>query len=251
MLWQLIILLALAAGSVAHAQHQAAPSPSAPASPNGEAVRGAHLPPGVHGPVRDGPSPQDVFLAAMDHLGGRGEAWRDRHAGMVETESSWRVGAESPWAQGIAQFTAPTRGDVWPNVAGCGGADPFDPWCGVLAMDLYMQGLYRRSLALAEDRRTALRIARAAYNGGLGWQQRQHRLCLTTPGCDPDNWEHLAALCREAGRSEASCRENNSYPGKVARAEAGHRKKRGLGRKILRGVAIGASVAQGRVPDLR
>ena len=188
----------------------------------------------------------------MAHLGDRGEVWRDRHAGMVETESSWRIRAESPWAQGIAQFTEPTRGDVWPNVAGCAGADPFDPWCGVLAMDLYMQGLYRRSLALAEDRRTALRIARAGYNGGLGWQQRQHRLCLTTPGCDPDNWEHLAALCREAGRSEASCRENNAYPGKVARFEAQHRekRKRGVGRKILRGVAIGASVAQGRVPDL-
>lgn len=179
--------------------------------------------------------------------------WLARHAGMVEGESGYRVDAESPWAQGWAQFTEPTRGDVWTRIAGCAGADPFDPYCGALAMDLYMRGLYTRSQRLVQHPRAALAMARRAYNGGLGWQIREHKLCLATPGCDPGNPQHMAALCREAGRSEAACRENHSYAGKIERFEAQHRerqKKRGLGRKILRGVAIGASVAQGRVPDL-
>lgn len=210
----------------------------------------------MHGPVRGGPSSRAVFEAAMDHLGAGGDEWYARHAGMIETESSWNVRAESPWAQGTAQFTPPTRGDVWPRIAGCADADPFDPWCNALGMDLYMRGLYRRAVPVTGDRRQALAVARKAYNGGLGWQLKELRLCLATPGCDPARPDHLAALCREAGRSEAACRENHSYAGKVARAEAKYRpdrdrRKRGLGRKILRGVAIGASVAQGRVPDLR
>ena len=194
----------------------------------------------------------------MDRLGEGADVWRDRHAGMIETESAWRVRAESPWAQGISQFTPPTRGDVWPRIEHCGGADPFDPWCNAMAMDLYMRDLYRaasRRLQAADATgggRQVLAMARRGYNGGMGWQYRELKLCLATPGCDPSRPDHMAAVCREAGRSESACAENHGYDAKVARFEAQHRakRKRGLGRKILRGVAIGASVAQGRVPDL-
>lgn len=231
------LILAAAAAS-------AQPQPDPPAGT-------ADLPPGVHGPVRGGPSPQAVFAEAMARLGESEGVWWARHAAQIETESSWRVRAESPWAQGLAQFTAPTRGDVWPRVPGCAAADPFDPWCNTLAMHAYMESLLRSSTRLTGDRRTALAVARKSYNGGLGWQQREHRLCLATPGCDPARPDHLAALCREAGRSESACRENHAYAAKVARAEPKYRRKRGIGRKILRGVAIGAAVAQGRVPDLK
>ena len=232
-----------------------------PPAPPGEEAGATDLPHWMHGPVRGGPSARAIFEAAMDHLGAHGDEWYARHAGMVQAESSWRVRAESPWAQGLAQFTPPTRGDVWPRIAGCAGADPFDPWCGILAMDSYMGQLYRmadRQLQAAGatgGRPQVLAMARRGYNGGMGWQQRELRLCLSTPGCDPSRPDHMAAVCREAGRSEAACRENHRYAPAVARAEAEYRpdrdrRKRGLGRKILRGVAIGASVAQGRVPDL-
>ena len=93
-------------------------------------------------------------------------------------------------------------------------------------MNAYMEWLYLKALRMTQDHETALRIARAAYNGGLGWQMKQNKLCLVTPGCDPNNWQHLAALCREAGRSEASCHENNSYAGKIESAEPKYRERK-------------------------
>ena len=94
-------------------------------------------------------------------------------------------------------------------------------------------------------------MARRGYNGGLGWQIREYKLCLTVPGCDPADWRHLAQLCMEAGRSEAACRENSEYPLRIERFEPKYRKrKKGWKRKLLKGVAAGVAVSQGRVPDL-
>ena len=179
----------------------------------------------------EGPDPLELYDAAYDSLGDEGGEWYARHAGMVQIESGWLPRAESPWAQGWAQFTPPTRGDIWPKIAGCALADPFDTWCAILAMHAYMRSLMLRALQMVPDERGALAMARRAYNGGLGWQQREYKLCLATSGCDPGNPRHMQALCREAGRSEAACRENHSYAAKVERAEAGYRerkKKRGL-----------------------
>ena len=205
-------------------------------------------PPG--GFLPDLPDAQTLFDAFIDEIGA--QEWYAQHAAMVQAESAWRVYAESPYAQGWAQFTPPTRGDWWKRIPGCEDADPFDPRCNILAMDIYMRHLYRRSLAMTQNPDSAMAMARRSYNGGLGWQIREHRLCLATPGCDPDDWEHLARLCMEAGRSEAACAENSSYPLKIEKAEPAYRKRRkGWKRKILRGIAIGASVAQGRVPEIR
>lgn len=182
------------------------------------------------------------------------EEWYARHAGMLETESGWNVKAESPWAQGWAQFTPPTRGDWWPKVPGCAElveSDPFNERCSVLAMNLYMEWLYQRSLRMVQDSRAALAMARRGYNGGLGWQMREHKLCLATPGCDPADSRHMQALCREAGRSEAACRENYSYAPKIERAEPKYRprkKKRAL--RVLGKIAkTGAKAAVSMSPS--
>lgn len=194
--------------------------------------------------MQGGWEPLDVFDWFMDEIPGD-EEWYARHAGMLETESGWRKDAESPWAQGWAQFTPPTRGDWWPKVPGCAGlaeTDPFNQRCSVLAMNLYMEWLYMKSLRMVQDARGALAMARRAYNGGLGWQMREHKLCAATPGCDPGNPEHMAALCREAGRSEGACRENHSYAAKIERAEPKYRerkKKRAL--RVLGRVAKAAA----------
>ncbi len=193
------------------------------------------FPPGFMGPLPEGErwGHLDAFDAFMDEIPGD-EEWYARHAGLIETESAWRREAESPWAQGWAQFTPPTRGDWWPKAPGCADlaeSDPFNERCSVLAMNLYMEWLYMRSLRMVQQHEAALAMARRAYNGGLGWQQREYKLCLATPGCDPNNPQHMAALCREAGRSEAACRENHSYAAKIERAEPKYRerkKKRGL-----------------------
>ena len=191
-----------------------------------------------------------LFDSVMDEVGA-GD-WYVEHAAMIDAESGWLTTAESPYAQGWSQFTPPTRGDWWKKIPGCEDADPFDPRCNAMAMDLYMRYLYRRSVAMVHAHEAALAMARRAYNGGLGWQMREHKLCLATPGCDPGNWQHLAALCMEAGRSEAACAENSQYPLKIEKAEPKYRKrKKGWKRKLLKGVAIGASVDQGRVPEIR
>ena len=196
-----------------------------------------------------GPDAFTYFESLIAEAGA--EAWYADHAALIETESGWREKAESPFAKGWSQFTPPTKGDWWPRIPGCEDADPFDRRCNVLAMDMYMRYLMKRSLRMAQQHEAALAMAQRAYNGGLGWQIREHRLCLATPGCDPSNWQHLAQLCREAGRSEAACRENSEYPLKIQRAEPAYRKrKKGWKRKLLKGVAVGVSVAQGRVPEI-
>ena len=195
------------------------------------------------------PDGMTLFDSVMDEI--EADRWYVEHAAMIHAESGFSVHAESPYAQGWSQFTPPTRGDWWRKIPGCEDADPFDPRCSAMAMDLYMRYLYRRSLAMTQRHDSAMAMARRSYNGGLGWQIREHRLCLATPGCDPDNWRHLAQLCREAGRSEAACRENSEYPLKVQRAEPMYRKrKKGWKRKILKGVAAGVAISQGRVPDI-
>ena len=188
--------------------------------------------------------PLDVFDACMDETGD--EEWYARHAGLTEAESGWDPRAESPWAQGWCQFTPPTRGDWWPKVPGCAElveSDPFNERCSVLAMNLYMEHLYMRSLRMVQEHEAALAMARRAYNGGLGWQIREYKLCLATPGCDPGNPQHMAALCREAGRSEAACRENHSYAAKIERAEPKYRerKKKRKALRALGGIAKAAA----------
>ena len=179
-----------------------------------------------------GPEPGGTHLDAFDRFMDEipdDEEWYARHAAMIETESAWAPEAESPYAQGWSQFTPPTRGDWWPKVPGCAElavSDPFNRRCSVLAMNLYMEWLYQTALRMVQEHEAALRMARKGYNGGMGWQMRERKLCLVTPGCDPDNWRHIEALCREAGRSEASCRENNAYPEKIARAEPKYRERK-------------------------
>lgn len=195
-----------------------------------------------------------LFDQVIAEIGSEGEAMYADHAAMIQVESAWNVYAESPFAQGWAQFTPPTREDWWKRIPGCENAQPFDPRCNILAMHIYNQWLLKKAIAMTAQLETAQMMQRAGYNGGMGWQMRQHKMCLSTPGCDPNNWQHLSALCMEVGRSEANCHENNSYPQKIAAVAPQFRKqkkKRGIGRKILKGVQIGVAVSQGRIPDLR
>ena len=198
------------------------------------------------------PDGMTLFDAVMDEI--EADSWYAEHAAMIRAESGWSVHAESPYAQGWSQFTPPTRGDWWKKIPGCEDADPFDPRCNMpwrWTCTCATCTAGRLPWSTRHDSRPGDGKT-IAYNGGLGWQIREHRLCLATPGCDPDSWQHLARLCMEAGRSEAACRENSEYPLKIQRAEPKYRKrKKGWKRKLLKGVAIGASVAQGRVPEIR
>lgn len=52
------------------------------------------------------------------------------------------------------------------------------------------------ALAMVSDPTERLRMADAAYNGGLAGLQRERRACGQTPGCDPQRWlGHVAEQC--------------------------------------------------------
>jgi membrane-bound lytic murein transglycosylase MltF len=56
-------------------------------------------------------------------------------------------------------------------------------------------------------------FALSAYNGGLGWVQRDRRTARAA-GADPDRW--WAAVERyNAGRNAASFAENRGYPKRI------------------------------------
>jgi len=159
------------------------------------------------------------------------------HTAQVEAESSYRVLAESPWAQGLSQFTKPTRGDWWPRVPGCEEMVdfPFDPMCNLLAQRRYMQWLFAKFISMGFPAHEARLLALRAYNGGLGWNLREIKACRATAGCDPSDQRDLAEVCRAAGRSHESCRENTRYP-EVIESKT---KRRGWRGKLLKVAKVG------------
>ncbi|MEE8429039.1 MAG: lytic transglycosylase domain-containing protein, partial [Gammaproteobacteria bacterium] len=66
-------------------------------------------------------------------------------AGQIHQESWWRCDAESPFAQGCAQFTPQTRdwiAKIYPDALGA--PDSFSPSWSFKAQILYMRRLYKQ-----------------------------------------------------------------------------------------------------------
>jgi len=124
-------------------------------------------------------------------------------AAQIQVESHWRPGVSSKYAHGLAQFTP----DTWTDWAPSDCTDIFDPECSIRAQIRYMTRLRSKYGNFHDSWR--------AYNGGPGWINREIRLCRATRGCDPRVSGHLEKLCRAAGRSASSCRENIAYPRKI------------------------------------
>lgn len=121
-------------------------------------------------------------------------------AAQVHQESGWRRDARSPYAHGLAQFTPDTAdwiGGLDPALA---GGDTGNPVWALRALVRYDAWLYARVPA-ASNASPCSRMALAlrAYNGGLGWLQREAK---------------SGKPC-EAFRSAANCRENLGYPQRI------------------------------------
>ncbi len=132
-------------------------------------------------------------------------------AGQVHQESRWQRDARSPvGAQGLAQFmpaTADWMAEIYPN--SLGPAQPYNPGWALRAMVAYDQWLYARNQAAASEcDRWAFVLA--AYNGGLGWVNRDRRLASAS-GADQLAWFDSVER-HNAGRSAANFRENRHYP---------------------------------------
>ena len=118
-------------------------------------------------------------------------------AAQIRQESAFDEGARSSNAGGLAQFTPATAawiGGAYPELA---GGDVFNWKWAIRALVRYDRHLHER--LPDDDRRWELTLR--AYNGGLGWIQKEMRAC---------NAEG-AACCRRF-RAERSCRENLNYP---------------------------------------
>ncbi|AQZ95547.1 transglycosylase SLT domain-containing protein [Halopseudomonas phragmitis] len=134
-------------------------------------------------------------------------------AGQIHQESAWRHSAVSPaGAQGLAQFMPATgrwMAEIYPRRLG--PADPFNPGWALRAMVTYNQWHLDRIQAHTHCEKWAMALA--AYNGGLGWINRDKRLASAS-GADPLTWFDSVERFN-AGRSAANFRENRDYPRRI------------------------------------
>lgn len=134
-------------------------------------------------------------------------------AGQIHQESQWKTNARSPvGAQGLAQFMPATSrwiSDIYP--AELGANQPYNPSWSLRALVQYNQWHWRRITAASDCDRMA--FALSAYNGGLGWVQRDRKLAAQR-GLDSSRyWDQVERV--NAGRSGANFRENRGYPERI------------------------------------
>ncbi len=133
-------------------------------------------------------------------------------AAQVHQESEWNPDAVSPvGAEGLAQFMPATA--AWmPNIVPqTGEPNPRNPAWALRNMAGYDRWLHERVSAATPCDRMAKTLA--AYNGGLGWVQRDARLAASR-GFDPRRWwDNVESV--NAGRSRAAFTENRGYPRRI------------------------------------
>lgn len=136
-------------------------------------------------------------------------------AAQLQQESGWQPGAISRvGASGMAQFM-PATARWWCQINGLSATDcqPTNPTWALRALVGYDKWLYDRVAAADECNRFA--FALSAYNGGLGWVQRDKALARTNL-LNPAIWFDQVERVN-AGRSLANWRENRDYPQRILR----------------------------------
>lgn len=148
-------------------------------------------------------------------------------AAQIHTESQWRPNATSPvGATGMAQFM-PTTAD-WisrldPELA---ANQPTNPAWAMRALVTYDKWLFNRIQASDDCQRMA--FALSAYNGGLGWIQRDKKAAKAA-GAESLTW--FGEVERfNAGRNQAAFRENRAYPRLILKVREPVYAARGFGK---------------------
>ena len=129
------------------------------------------------------------------------------YAAQIHQESSWRADAESPYAQGLTQFTAPTAEWAAMRWKDLRPANVWSPGWAIRAMIRYDAFLKER--ARFDDECDQWAATLAGYNGGRGWINRDARLAEQN-GYNPRKW--WGHVERFSNRSESAFRENRNYP---------------------------------------
>ncbi|EEC2773295.1 transglycosylase SLT domain-containing protein [Salmonella enterica] len=133
-------------------------------------------------------------------------------AAQLHQESGWNPAARSPvGAQGLAQFmpsTADWIAGLMPHLA---TREPYNPGWAIRALVSYDRWLWSRVAVSDGCERMAMTLS--AYNGGLGWVNRDRRLARAR-GLDDARWFNSVETVN-AGRSAANWRENRHYPQRI------------------------------------
>ncbi|EEO3478983.1 transglycosylase SLT domain-containing protein [Salmonella enterica subsp. enterica] len=133
-------------------------------------------------------------------------------AAQLHQESGWNPAARSPvGAEGLSQFmpsTADWIAGLMPHLA---AREPYNPGWAIRALVSYDRWLWQRVAVPDGCERMAMTLS--AYNGGLGWVNRDRRLARTR-GLDDARW-FGAVETVNAGRSAANWRENRHYPQRI------------------------------------
>lgn len=135
-------------------------------------------------------------------------------AAQVHQESAWRPLAVSRvGAAGLAQFMPGTSAWIAGRYPELARNEPFHPGWALRALVTYDRWLYERTRAASGCEHWAFVLS--AYNGGLGWVQRDARLAASR-GLDARVW-FGAVETVNAGRSAANWHENRGYPARILR----------------------------------
>ncbi len=132
-------------------------------------------------------------------------------AAQLHQESHWRADAQSPYAQGLAQFTPATAAWIPGVCADLGPPNVWDARWSIRAQACYMRHLHRQLVDTATPcDRWAMTLS--AYNGGLGWLKRD-RKWASAKGADSARWFDQVELYSK--RAAWAYRENRDYPRRI------------------------------------
>lgn len=150
-------------------------------------------------------------------------------AAQIHTESRWDNSVVShAGAEGLAQFM-PSTAKWLPAVAPeTGEPAPFNPGWALRACVTYDRYLWNRVSGNTELDRMGFTLS--AYNGGLGWVQRDKKLAASS-GLDPGCWfGHVAEV--NAGRKASAIKENRAYVRLILKERQSVYEKAGWGRGL-------------------
>ena len=150
-------------------------------------------------------------------------------AAQIHQESQWNLRAVSPvGAQGLAQFMPATSKWIATQYPELAANNPFNPSWAMRALVQYNHWHWQRIAARTDCDRWAFVLS--AYNGGLGWVQRD-KAKAKAAGVDPQRYwgavEHI-----NAGRSRANFAENRGYPKQIIYRWQPHYIKDGWGEGV-------------------
>lgn len=135
-------------------------------------------------------------------------------AAQVQQESGWNPAAVSRvGAQGLAQFMPATASWIGGFDPALAARQPDNPVWALRALTTYDRWLWARIQAESPCDRMAMVLS--SYNGGLGWLLKDKALAQASGDNRNRWWGHVERF--NAGRSQASFKENRDYPHRILR----------------------------------